>query len=68
MVIHNNIYGIGSTKLEAKEALKQSLIDADFSEKQRAKILKKCHDIIDHKNGLYKAIPTAPNFRFTDGL
>jgi hypothetical protein len=68
MVIHDDVYGIGSTKLEAKEALRQSLIDADFSEKQRVKILKKCYDIIDHKNGLYKAIPTAPNFRFTDGL
>jgi hypothetical protein len=68
MVIHSNIFGIGSTKLEAKEALGQSLIDADFSEKQIVKILQKCYDVIDHKNGLYKAIPTAPNFHFTDGL
>ena len=68
MVIHSDIYGIGSTKPDAKEALRQSLIDAGFSEKQKVKILQKCYDIVDHKNGLYKAIPTAPNFRFTDGL
>lgn len=68
MVVYNNIYGLGSTKFEAKEALKQSLIDADISERQRAKILRKCYDIVAHTNGLYKAIPTSPNFHFTDGL